>query len=184
MSSPYNDRLRQDVDRLLQLYIDDGDCRGFLNALPLFVDDPALQSLEQELDTAVRILCNDCVNSAAALQYRPDITDTMVYPLLVLLAATAKAYGTPLVFFVDVLHTLLNSVLNKASYVRLGRWESKNRHWWVGTANAGEGKSPGMKRFVNAMIEILAENLNHKVGQKKIDFITSNLARRPQRCRR
>ncbi len=48
----------------------------------------------------------------------------------------------------------------------MGRWKSKSRHWWVGTAKVGEGKSPGMKHFVNAMVDVLSECRPHAVGNK------------------
>jgi hypothetical protein len=88
----------------------------------------------------------------------------MVCPILVLLQATALSQGIPVVFFVDVFHAIVKSLYNKYFHGRMARWKSKSRHWWVGAANVGEGKSPGMKRFVDLMVEVLAANRPHAVG--------------------
>ena len=119
-------------------------CRAQLAELPEFPADDSLSNLPREFEDAVRMLIYDRVTSDAALQVRQDLADTMLYPA-VLLHASAAAEGLPVVFNIDVFHTILNSVLHKSSHVKMGRWESKSRHWWVGTANVGEGKSPGMK---------------------------------------
>ena len=89
----------------------------------------------------------------------------MVYPACVLFLASARACGIPPVFFIDTFHTLLSSILNKHYHVKMGRWKSKNRHWMVGTANVGEGKSPGLKEFINALMEVMAECLDRTVGR-------------------
>ena len=158
------ERLEGDVRELLGLFQTKQDCREFLHGLPLFAPAPDLPALALEFDQAVGMLCADQINSVAALQIRPPLIDTMVYPLLVLLQATAVSQGIPVVFFVDVLHAIVNAVFHKTYHVRMARWKSKSRHWWVGTANIGEGKSPGMKHFVNTMIEVLEANQAHAVG--------------------
>jgi hypothetical protein len=136
----------------------------FLATLPTFASVSSLAGLVTELNTAIHMLCMGRVNSAAALQVRPCFANTMVYPLLVLLNAISISQGIPLIFFVGVVHTFINSVLNKTAFVRMGRWKSRSRHWWVGTANVGKGKSPGMKTFVNVMIEVLSRNASKAVG--------------------
>ncbi|MCP4243202.1 MAG: hypothetical protein GY772_21820, partial [bacterium] len=158
------ERLERDVEELLRRYVKKQDCRQFLRSLPLFAPDDDLKSLVSELDQAVRMLTADQVNSTAALQVRPCLTKTMVYPLLVLMQATAASQGIPVVFFIDVFHGVINSVFNKKYHVRMGRWMSKSRHWWAGTANVGEGKSPGLKSFVSAMVDVLTANLAQAVG--------------------
>ena len=159
------DRLDADVSTLVGLYVKKGDWKSFLRSLPLFDPVDTLEGLTSEFDYAVQMLCRDQVNSTAALQVRPCLVGTMTYPLLVLLHATALSQGIPTVFFVDVFHAVVNSVLHKEYAVEMGRWKSKSRHWWVGTANVGEGKSPGMKHFVNAMIEVLEELQPQAVGE-------------------
>ena len=135
------ERLAADVQTVLQLYQDNLDVRAYLLTLPLFAPTQSLASLATEFDHAVHVLCRDRVNSTAALQIRPCLVHTMTYPLLVLLEATAVSQGIPTVFFVDGLHAVINSVLHKELCVEMGRWKPKSRHWWVGTANVGEGKS-------------------------------------------
>ena len=81
-----------------------------------------LEGLAVEFDRAVHMLCHDEVNSVAALQVRPCLIETMVYPLLVLLQATALSQGIPTVFFVDVLHAVCNAVFHKTYHVQMGRW--------------------------------------------------------------
>jgi hypothetical protein len=38
---------------------------------------------------------------------------------------------------VDAFHTITNALLHKKLHVRMNRFRSKSRHWWVGTANVG-----------------------------------------------
>ena len=83
--------------------------------------------------------------------------------------ATAASQGTPVVFFVDVLHAVINSVFNKNYHVKVGQWASK-RADTGGPANIGEGKSPGMKCFVNTMVDVLSANMRHAVGYKSDGF--------------
>ena len=47
---------------------------------------------------------------------------------------------------------------------------STSRHWWAGTANVGEGTSPGMKHFVNTMVQILEKHQAHAVGSAEDRF--------------
>ena len=140
------------------------DCRAFLLKLPLFRPGGDITQLPDELDTACRMYTQDCVTSAAALQVRPCVADTMAYSLCVLMTASAQSCGIPPIFFIDVLHTLLNSVFHKSFHVKLGRWKSKNRHWMAATANVGEGKSPGLKAFIALIIEVLSELPDRAVG--------------------
>ena len=151
------ERLEHDVEELLRRHVNKQDCREFLLTLPLFAAPGDLKALVTELDQAVRMPTADQVNSTAALQVRACLTKSMVYPLLVLMHATAASQGMPVVFFVDVLHAVINSVFNKNYHVKMGWWASKSRHWWAGTANMGEGKSLGMK-------DVLSANMLHLVG--------------------
>ena len=153
-------RVTEHAKELLNIYLRCGpdrvaQCKKFLAELPLFSVDTSLADIASEFDTAVRILTEDHVNSAATLQVRTRVADTATYPLLVLMEATAQAEAIPSVFYVDQLHTLLHSLLHSSLHVRLGRWKSKSRHWSVGTANVGEGKSPSMKGLVDAVVEVL-----------------------------
>ena len=157
--------VQQHVDDLLAEYRAGRSCEAFLAKLPTFVAPGPLESLDSEFDTATRMLLLDRVTSAAALQVRPYIADTMVYPLYILLRATAVSQSMPPEFYIDVFHCLLHSVFNKHLHVKMGRYESKSRHWMVGTANVGEGKSPGLKVFMDAMIEVLTENVAFAVGE-------------------
>ena len=106
-------------------------------------------------ESAVHDLVRDRVNSTAALQVRPSYASTMVYPLHVLLEAAGRATSIPAIFFVDIVSSLVHSVLNKTSCVKLGRWRSRSRHWWVGTATVGEGKSFAMKDLVDDLVSVL-----------------------------
>ena len=71
---------------------------------------------------------------------------------------------SPLVF----LHSVVNAVFHKTYHVKMGRWKSKSRHWWVGTANVNEGKPTGMRHFVNVVIQVLTENSSKAVGRAAV----------------
>ena len=90
----------------------------------MFPQGQPLEKLPEDFDIATKICILDRVTSAAALQMRPYIADTMVYPLYLLMQATSIAAGIPETFFIDVFHTLVHSVLNKHVYVQMGRWKS------------------------------------------------------------
>ena len=154
-------RLRQDVTTLLNLWKSSGRsarvCHEFLATLPMFAEAPSLEALSTEFNVAVGMLAFDRVNSAAALNVRIDTSETMCYQVAVLLHATAIAECIPPVFLIDAFHTTTSALLHKTLSVRLNRYKSKSRHWWVGTANVGEGKSPGMRPFINIAIEVLTE---------------------------
>ncbi len=136
----------------------------------MFAVDISLSEVAAHFDVAVRSLTEDHVNSATALQVRTRVADTATYPLLVLMEATAQAEAIPSVFYVDQLHTLLHSLLDSSLYVRLGRWKSKSRHWWVGTANVGEGKSLGMRAFVDATVAVLQRHASLADGTPQDRF--------------
>ena len=87
-----------------------------------------------------------CVS--AALETEEYLADCMSYPLLVLLEASARSQGVPLVFLIDVVHSLVGSLLNKHLHVHLGQYRSMSRCWTVGTAAPGFGKSPATKPIV------------------------------------
>ena len=116
--------------------------------MPLYQTHDAkvgLESLAERYQAQVADLCLDNTNSHAALETVSWISDTTVYPLAVLLEATARATAIPLVFWLDLTQSFANSVLNKHVFVQLTeRYQTKNRYWMVGTANVAEGKSPAM----------------------------------------
>ena len=113
---------------------------------------------------AIHMLCFDQANSEAAFQILPCLARTITSPLLVLLQATAVSQGILCVFFVDALHAIINAIFNKEYHVQMGRWNTKSGHWWLGTAIVGECKSPGMKHFINVMVEVLEKHQHHAVG--------------------
>ena len=148
-------RVDTDVRHLVKLCMVGGNVTDHLLGLLMFATTSNLSDLSDEFDQAIHILCFDQVNSTAALQIRPRLPQTMTYPLFVRLWATAVSQRIPCVFFVDVLYAIINAIFNKEYCVQMGRWKFKSRHWWLGAANVGEGKSPGMKHFINAMVDVL-----------------------------
>ena len=162
------ERVDKDVKQLLSIYEDGRDCRSFLPSLPMFVSDShsakTFGAVIANFDAAITSLMEDQVNSAAALEVRPYIADSLVYPFYVLMEATSRALSIPPLFLVDNVTALLHSVLHKHTYVKLGRWKSKSRHWWVGVANVGEGKSEGMKAFTDDMVDALHKHSAFAVG--------------------
>ena len=123
------DLLERDARHLLELFEGGGvgGCRQFLSELPAFsrravpVDAAASGWCAELAD-----LCEDNVNGATAMQ--------------------VQATDMPLVFYVDMVHALVGSVLHKELYVHLnGRWKTKNRYWTAATADIGQGKSPAME---------------------------------------
>ena len=154
-----DDRVEKDARTLLQLWDEKRAWWDFLSSLPLFVHGMSLSAAAATFEVAVENLIGDRVNAAAAAQVRCLAADAVVYPLAVLICATARATGASSTFYMDMFHTLLNSILNPKFSLRLGRWgESRSRHWMVGTANVGEGKSPSMKALVRILQEVLREH--------------------------
>lgn len=162
-------RLERDVRKLLQLWQGDGEWQRFLEELPLFANESSspdvLHRCASEFHVAMESLCGDSVNSNAALEVRPYIGDAHVYPLAVLMEATAIATGTPMVFLLDTVDGLVNSIFHKELYVSLGRWRSKSRHWTLATGNVGEGKSREVKLIIETMIATLKTNAALAVGR-------------------
>ncbi|CAK9003900.1 unnamed protein product, partial [Durusdinium trenchii] len=95
----------------------------------------------------------------------------MVYPLAVLLEATARATAIPLVFWIDLVQSFGNAVVHKRAGVQLTeRYHTKNRYWMVGTANVAEGKSPAMMPVVEAVERALHQNTAFTVGSPGDQF--------------
>ena len=164
-----------------------GDFRGFLASLPLFFSDhsetmPDCEQVLLQYQSAVHQLVRDRVNCAAAMEVNGFIADTVAYPLLVLLHATASAEALPAVFFLDVVQGLLHSVLNEHAFVQLGRWESRSRYWTVGAASVGEGKSPCMKPLMQAMQRVLEKHLALAVGHASAGFHYQHLRMQGPSC--
>lgn len=67
-------------------------------------------------------------------------------------------------FFVGALQDVCNAVFQVNYHVQMGRWKSKSRRWWAGTANVRQRKSQGMKHFVNAMVQVLEKHRAHTVS--------------------
>lgn len=160
----------RDAQTLLALFERAGDWRSFLHDLPLYNHDTTLQEVTKVFEGAVSQLWYDKVNSIAALQVRLYIADSLPYPFLVLLEATRRAIGIPAPFYIDIVTGLIHAVLHKHTYVKMGRWKSKSRHWWVGTDNVGEGKSISMKSLVDTMVSALAECSAHACGVESDRF--------------
>lgn len=168
-----HDALGDHALHLLELFENAGDCRAFLSELPLFSADPevTLDKIAEHYQAQVSDLCLDNVNSHAALEVVPWIGDTMVYPLAVLLEATARATAIPLVFWIDLVQSFGNAVVHKRAGVQLTeRYHTKNRYWMVGTANVAEGKSPAMMPVVEAVERALHQNTAFTVGSPGDQF--------------
>lgn len=165
----FSARLHADATQLLDIFVREGAqaSLGFLQSLPDFVTEGALDSAAHSFELAAYELCKQRINSVAALEVVPAIADTLSYRMAVLLQATSRAEGLPAVFYVDVLHSLLHSVLHKSLHVKLGRWASKSRHWMCGTANAGEGKSPAMKPLAQALERAMQRLPASAIGEER-----------------
>ncbi len=131
---------------------------AFLASLPSFAiesDDIGIASISRHLERCIRDLCQEGINSAAALETIPYLADAAFYPLVVVAHAAMLAHGFPPTFFLDGVHTLLGSILSKDLYVQLGSYKSKSRHWFCGVADAGQGKSPTIKPLVKLLLSTL-----------------------------
>jgi len=168
------ERLDRDVAELLRIFEMGGDVRTYLSRLPLFVSgaylEKSLDRISHEFDVAISSLVEDKVNSHAALFVRPYYADSVVYPFCVLMEATGRATAIPPVFFLDTATTLIHSILHKHSYLLMGRWKSRSRHWWNGVALIGEGKSMSMKAFTDDMVDTLREFSAFAVGSAEDRF--------------
>ena len=67
-----------DVQQPLAIYITEGDCNASLASLPLFWPREPLGGVADDVETAIDMLVGDAVTSAAALQVRTFMADTMV----------------------------------------------------------------------------------------------------------
>ena len=156
-----------DAATLLSLYAErkNVDCVNFLNSLPLFLPGAQLLHLSQQLRTAIEILQSEAINAASALECRFGFSDSMLYPLAVLLEATAIASGMPAIFYIDTVHGLVNSLFHRRLCVNLGKFpESRSRYWFSGTGNVGDGKSPAVKPIVALLDSVLEERSHLCVG--------------------
>ena len=106
------------------------------------------------------MLVREQIDAAAALECRFAFADTMLYPLAVLLQATAVSVGMPSIFYVDVVLGLVNSLFERHLAVDLKRFPtaSRNRYWVASVANVGEGKSPATAPIVGLLQEVLAKH--------------------------
>lgn len=162
-----HDVLQEHALHLLHRYESGASCCEFLAQLPLFSSDLNidLNTVAERYQAQVADLCFDNVNSHAALEVVPWIGDAGVYPLVVLLEATARATAIPLVFWLDLVQGFCNAVLHKRAHVQLTeRYKTKNRYWTVGTANVAEGKSPAMTPVAEAVERALRQNSAFTVG--------------------
>ncbi|CAE7708139.1 unnamed protein product [Symbiodinium sp. CCMP2592] len=156
-----------DAATLLSLYAERKhvDCVTFLKSLPLFLPGAQLLHLPQQLRTAIEILQSEAINAASALECRFGFSDSMLYPLAVLLEATAIASGMPAIFYIDTVHGLVNSLFHRRLCVNLGKFpESRSRYWFSGTGNVGDGKSPAVKPLVALLDSVLEERSHLCVG--------------------
>lgn len=167
-------RVHRDVQELLDAYVKGESCSDFLASLPLFINDTnkpqTFGDVTTSLDVALASMVHDEVNSAAALEVRPYVADSLLYPFYVLMEATSKALAIPPLFLVDNVTALMHSVLHKHTYAKVGRWKSKSRYWWVGVANVGEGKSQGMKALTDDMVAALSKHSAFAAGHSHDRF--------------
>ena len=153
--------LSTDVVTLLRLYSGAGDYTAFLSSLPLFAASGLRhENLPKCLEAECDILVREHINAAAALECRFGFADTMLYPLAVLLQATAVSVGMPSIFYVDVVLGLVNSLFERHMAVDLKRFPtaSRNRYWVASVANVGEGKSPATAPIVALLQDVLAKH--------------------------
>ncbi len=162
-------RVERDVATLLKLWVADGEWQRFLEELPLFVKEQSepdsVSQCAKDSHVAIDSLCTDAVNSHAALEVRPYVADAHVYPLVILMEATAIATGTPMLFLLDTVDALVNSIFHKELSVQLGRWLSKSRHWTLATRSVGEGKSREVKHIFDTMSATLKKHAALAVGR-------------------
>ena len=168
------EQLQKDVDTLLDMYVKKKDVVEFLSSLPLYSHASSkqltLSSVNTAYEQAVNNLLYDEVNSTAAMKVRPYVGDCVVYPVVVLLEALGRATAIPVVFYIDILLSVMSSALNKHAFVKLLRFQSRSRHWMNGTANVGEGKSAGMRDMFNLMIDAMEEHPTFTVGTSNDRF--------------
>ncbi|CAE7248252.1 unnamed protein product [Symbiodinium sp. CCMP2592] len=147
------------------------DCVTFLKFLPLFLPAAQLLHLPQQLRTAIEILQFEAINAASALEVRFGFSDSILFPLAVLLKATAIASGMPAIFYIDTVHGLINSLFHRCLCVNLGEFpESRSRYWFSGTGNVGDGNSPAVKPLVALLDSVLEERSHLCVGAAAYRF--------------
>ena len=157
--------LRRDALKLLDLFVSDpSGSKGvaFLSALPMFASETHSTSFDlsvcdDDYYAALAQLVGNSVNGRAAMSTAVYLGDTLPYPLAVLCKASSMAQSVADVFVADEIVGLLNSLLNKKTALAFGRWKSKSRCWFCGTANRGEGKSPCAKPLVRAAMDSMAK---------------------------
>ena len=166
------DALERDARALLETFESGRCCRSFLSNLPLFRHEArSLSAAADAWHAEFADLCEDTVNGATAMHVQPYLGDTALYPLLVLLQASSWTTDMPAVFYVDVVHALVSSILHKELHVRLNaRWNTRNRYWTAATADIGQGKSPAMQPLFDAMERVLRRNPSFAVGAANDNF--------------
>ena len=91
-------------------------------------------------------------NAHSALTTTVFVGDTSPCPLVVLMRAMALSQATPDVFALD---TCLQRLPKQTQPCAVLAVESRSKFWTVGTANKGEGKSPGVKPLVSEFKKLL-----------------------------
>ena len=130
------------------------ECFSYLASLPLYVTEGGnyenLATAAQKFNRFLTSLCNDKVNSAAAMQVKPYRGDCWPFPFVVLTHAASISTAIPAVFHESNFVSILSAMLNKKTYVQLGRFKNKNRLWSLCVANVGEGKSQAIDELRKA----------------------------------
>ena len=151
------DRVSADARALLDVFVKNNAsqkrgysaCVKHLKSLPLFVSADGgtepLHNAAHHFDAFLQALSQDMVNSTAAMQVRTYRGDCFLYPVAVLMEATAIATSRPASFHEDCFLSVLGSLLNTRARLHIGRYESANRPWSCCVANVGEGKSDTLK---------------------------------------
>ena len=168
------DRVEFDARRLLHTFTTNGDCDVFLSSLPSYITEGSdvitLRTCNRVPERNIHAVCNEHINSTAALDVLPFFGDSAYYPLVVLARALMLAHGFPPAFFIDAVYSLCGSILNKQLYVQLGQYKSKSRQWSTGVAAAGQGKSPTVKPLVSILQQVLQEHESLAPGDAADNF--------------
>ncbi len=168
------DRVEQDVEELLRLFLANESCEDFLRSLPEYVSEDGapktLPEMDAWLESAIQGMAGEAINSKARLEMLPYLADTTLYPLIVLCEAAAQANGIPFEFLLDSFVAVAHSLLNKHFCVHLGQYESKSRYWVVGTAEPGVGKSPAIEPIMQILFGVLRDHAALLHGSPSDDF--------------
>ena len=170
-----------DVSTLLSVYRNKEDWTRFLRSLPQAA--PAVQHLSSQKSLAhllhgVRDFTKTRGHSGHAVCTMIPLHLCSNCVLCVICGASSFCTGLLHVFYLDVITSIMSSVLHKDVCVDLPGWSSRSRCWVVGTGEPGAGKSPCIDPIRKLPLDVFAEEVHMAPGRQEDQFHVCRKVRR------